>query len=214
MKRCGLYVRVSSLDQSTDLQRRELTEYCQRRGWTIAKIYEDKASGTSARNRKMLEELLRDCRRHHVSVVLVWKLDRLFRSLKMMIEYLNSITSAGVDFISMTDGIDLSQDSPAARLQLHLLSAFGEFEASLIRSRVIAGLAAAKARGQKLGRPPKVNGELVRQVLELRRQNVSIRQIAARVGLAKSTCQRILESCTDKPIPAASQNPSDLKGSK
>lgn len=194
-KRVGLYLRVSTDEQSTDLQQRELTEYCKRRGWGIAKIYEDKASGTSAKNRKMLAELMTDCQRRNIDLVLVWKLDRLFRSLKMMIEYLSQMSHYGVDFISITDSIDLSNDSPAARLQLHLLSAFSEFEASLIKSRVVAGLRAAKARGQKLGRPGIISASMIEQVKSLREQGLSIRAIERELNgrASRATVERILK---------------------
>ena len=210
--RCGQYLRVSTLDQSTDLQRRELHDYCQRRGWIISKIYEDKASGTSVRNRKMFEELMSDCRRRHIDVVLVWKLDRLFRSLKGMIETLAKFSEWNVEFVSLTDNVSL--ESSQGRLMMHLISAFAEFEADLIKSRVVAGLQAAKARGVKLGRPIKVTESVIFEVKALKAQFVSVRKIANRVGVAKSTVQRILDTCTDKPCFGESENLNKFKVQK
>ena len=193
-KRVDLYLRVSTDKQSTDLQRRELLEYCDRRGWAATKIYEDKASGTSVKNRKMLDELMSDCQQRRVDVVVVWKLDRLFRSLKMMIEYLNQISHYKVAFISLTDNIDLSHESPATRLQLHLLSAFSEFEASLIKARVVSGLNAARARGVRLGRPGVISAAMIEEVKALRAKGLSIRAIEKCLGgrASKTTVERIL----------------------
>jgi len=209
-KRCGLYLRVSSSDQSTDLQRRELLDYCQRRGWVVTKIYEDKASGVSSRNRKMLEELLSDCRRRSIDTVLVWKLDRLFRSLKGMIETLAQLSEWNIEFVSITDNVSL--ESSQGRLMFHLISAFAEFEADLIKSRVVAGLQAAVARGVKLGRPISLTQNVKRQIIELRQQRVSVRDIARRVGVAKSSVQRVISACTDKPVISKSEKPKESDG--
>ncbi len=210
-KRCGLYVRVSTSDQNCDLQIQELTEYVSRRGWTVHKVYQDKASGANP-NRKMLGALMQDCRFHHIDIVLTWKLDRLFRSLKNMVATLDEITGYGVEFMSVSDGIDLSKDSPSSRLMLHLISAFSEFELNLIRSRVVAGLQAAKARGQRLGRPPVISEKIRAEVHKLKHNGMSVRNIAQQVGIAKSTVQRLLEECTDIPFQTDLKNSNDSKG--
>lgn len=190
-KRIGLYVRVSTSDQRCDLQIRELREYVSKRpGWAIIKIYEDKASGANP-NRRMLNELMSDCRRRRVDVVLVWKLDRLFRSLKGIVTTLHEWSEVGVEFCSATDQLDMT--TAQGRLMLHLVSAFAEFERELIRARCIAGLEAARARGVRLGRPSNLTPTIEAEILRLRAEGVSFRAIERQLGkvVSKATVERV-----------------------
>lgn len=188
MERIAVYLRVSTQDQSTELQKREILQYVQSRGWGPPQIYEDKATGTNA-NRPMLKALLGDCRERKVDVVIAWKLDRFFRSLKDLVTTLQELTELGIDFISLKDHIDLSTSS--GRLMMHMLGAFAEFEASLIRERVRAGLRNARAKGKVLGRPKERDDDRIHL---LRYQGVSIKQIARELGIAKSTVQDSLRA--------------------
>jgi putative DNA-invertase from lambdoid prophage Rac len=185
-KRVAIYLRVSTQDQSTELQASELRTYAQARGWTDLKVYEDKATGTTG-NRPALKQLLQDVRQRRVDLVLCWKLDRLFRSLKDLIGTLQEFQDLGVQFCSLKDSIDMT--TSAGRLLMHLLGAFGEFEASLIRERVRAGLANAKAKGKRLGRP-KTRDDLA--IHDLRQRGFSIRQIAKATGTSTTSVQRAL----------------------
>lgn len=190
-KRYILYLRISTAEQNSDLQRRELTEYAERRGWTF-EVLEDKASGTHA-NRPALQKLLQLARTRKIDGIAVWKCDRLFRSLKHAVVTLAELTELGVEFYSHKDQIDLTTST--GRLMANMLMAFAEFEADLIRSRVVSGLQAAKARGVLLGRPKIVNEEVVRQVLDLRfNQKMSIRQISESLArkVSKTSIERIL----------------------
>jgi DNA invertase Pin-like site-specific DNA recombinase len=180
-KRIAVYVRVSTSDQSTELQIRELSQFIHARGWDSFKVYEDKATGTNG-NRPHLKQLLLDARQRKLDIVIIWKLDRLFRSLKDLITTLQEFTELGVDFISLKDNIDLTTSS--GRLMMHMLGAFAEFEASLIKERVRAGLRNAKAKGKRLGRPQRRNDS---QIIELRAQGKTVRQIAQSLNLSKST---------------------------
>lgn len=190
-RRVGLYVRVSTGDQNCEMQIGELTAYAKDRGWTIVKVYEDQASGTNP-NRKMLAELLNDCRKRRIDIVAVWKLDRLFRSLKGVIATLTDLNDLGIEFIALKDNLDLT--TAQGRLMAHLLAAFAEFEVSLIRTRVKAGLAAARARGTHIGRP-RLDPALTARVLDLRRQSLSIRQIEHQLGrqISRGSIVRILK---------------------
>lgn len=185
-KRIALYVRVSTSDQSTELQLRELNQFTQARGWTTIKVYKDKATGTNG-NRPLLKQLLSDARQRKIDVVIIWKLDRLFRSLKNLISTLQEFTELGVDFISLKDNIDLTTSS--GRLMMHMLGAFAEFEASLIKERVKAGLRNAKAKGKRLGRPQLRNDA---QIMEMRAQGKTIRQIAQNLKISKSTVASVV----------------------
>src|SRR5258708_1137164 len=126
-KRVAVYLRVSTQDQSTALQQQEIESYLIARGWTQTSYYEDKLTGTHG-NRPQLKNLMSDVRQRQVDLVICWKLDRLFRSLKDLISTLQEFSELGVEFISLKDNIDLT--TSAGRLMLHILGAFGEFEAS------------------------------------------------------------------------------------
>jgi DNA invertase Pin-like site-specific DNA recombinase len=181
-----LYLRVSSLEQSLDLQRKELEEYAKARGWEIEKIYEDKSTGTNT-NRRALKELLQDCHRRQVKKVLIWKLDRLGRSLSDLISILRDWQELGIDLTSMRDSIDMSSSS--GRLLTQLLMIFAEYEVSIIRERVRAGIAAAKARGKKFGRPPRLDHN---RIVQLRLQGWSQGRIAKELGTNKGVVSKVL----------------------
>jgi len=106
-KWAALYVRVSSGEQHTEAQERALRDHVQRRGWSEHKIYRDKRTGTITR-RPGLDELLKDCRRRSVDVVVVWKFDRFARSLKNLIAGLELCRALGIDFVSVTEAVDTS----------------------------------------------------------------------------------------------------------
>ena len=184
--RAAIYLRVSTQDQSCDMQLREVIKFIESKGWLVVGTYEDKATGTNA-NRPMLKALLTDARDKKFDVIVCWKLDRLFRSIKDLILTLQDLTELGIDFVSLRDNIDLT--SASGRLMVHMLGAFAEFEASLIRSRVRAGLDHARSIGTKLGRPIKVNQT---RMVELRKAGLSMSEIAHSLGIAKSTVSKTL----------------------
>ena len=134
-KRCCIYLRVSTSEQDTTMQRRDLVEYADAREWSVVHIYEDKATGTNL-NRKELKELQSAARQRSFDVLLVWKLDRIFRSIKDCLNNLHEFGELGVEFVSLKDsGIDMT--TPSGKLLLHILAAFAEFEASIIKMRVM-----------------------------------------------------------------------------
>jgi len=150
--RVALYARVSTADQTTENQLIELRRYAEARGWTSTEYLEDGVSGAKER-RPALDRLMGDARRRRFDVLLVWRLDRLGRSLKHLIVTLDELAALGIAFVSMNEGIDCM--TPAGKLQLHLLAAIAEFERERIRERVMAGLQRARRQGQRLGRPRK-----------------------------------------------------------
>lgn len=183
-----VYLRCSTLEQSTDLQRREIERFVEQRGWVVSATYEDKASGTNS-NRPQLKQLMKDVRAGHGHAIIVWRLDRFARSLKDLIVLLQELGERNVAFISLKDNIDLTTST--GRLMVHLLGAFAQFEADLIKERVVAGLSAAKARGQKLGRPLTVDPK---PIMHLRSKGLSVRQIASRLGISKSAVHKSLSN--------------------
>jgi DNA invertase Pin-like site-specific DNA recombinase len=174
--RIFIYVRVSTDKQTTESQVGELLEYCQRRGWEKPTIIADTAGGsTSCRNG--LDELMTLVRRGKVDAVLAFKLDRLGRSLQHLVQIINEMMIHKVALIVPAQGIDTSNDNPAAKLQLSILGAVAEFEREVIKDRVNAGLTRAKQKGVKLGRRPTL-GKHHDEALRLSGEGMSGRQIA------------------------------------
>jgi DNA invertase Pin-like site-specific DNA recombinase len=187
MKRVAIYLRVSTEDQSCEMQRRDLEAFSKARGWQITRIYQDKATGLNG-NRAEFRLLMSDAKQRAFDVLICWKMDRLFRSLKGMVGTLQELSDLNIEFISLKDNIDLTTAS--GRLMAHILASFAEFEASLIRERVIAGLNNAKANGKKLGRPKVIDAD---QVIRLRSEGLSLSQIAKRIGVTKSAVSKTLK---------------------
>ena len=148
MRRATAYVRVSTGEQTFEAQVRALTEAAASRGYVLDTVSET-ASGR--RRRTQLDELEARARAGKVREVWVVALDRLGRSTLDVLLRLDRFARAGCAIVSLREGLDLG--SPAGRLQAQLLAAFAEFEAAQIRSRTREGLAAARARGRRLGRP-------------------------------------------------------------
>src|SRR5205809_5031601 len=147
----GLYGRVSTTDQNTDNQLVPLRAFASARGWTVIE-FTDVASGARER-RPGLDELLKAVRSRNVDVVICAKLDRLARSTHHLVTLAKEWEALGVDLIVLDQAIDTT--TPTGRLLFHVLAAIAEFERDLIRERVKAGLARARAKGVRLGRPTK-----------------------------------------------------------
>ncbi len=197
-KQIAVYLRVSTQDQKTDSQKREVMEYCKRR-FTEAEItiFEDKASGSKA-DRVALERLLGDVRAGKVDIVACYKLDRLGRSLTHLVKIIDELGLLRIPLICTSQGIDTSDDNPAGRLQLNVLSAVAQFEREIIRERVNAGLANAKAKGQILGRPSILKKKKDR-VIELRREGKGVREIGRELQMPPSSVHKLIsQSKTNK----------------
>lgn len=169
------YCRVSTADQSTDLQVTELTAYAARMNWTLTEVYQDQISGSKDR-RPGLDRLMEDARMRRFDAVLVWKLDRFGRSLSQLIDNVQKLDGYGVRFLSSTENIDTNHGSPIGKLMLHLFASFAEFERGLIRERVNAGVREAQRRGKHCGRPVRVFRR--DEALRLKSEGMSLRQIA------------------------------------
>ena len=148
--RVAVYVRVSKEKQNPENQIFELREYAERRGFEVYRVYVDKVSGARD-SRPALNDLMMDARQKRFDVVLVWKLDRLGRSLQHLIQIIEEWENLGINFICVTQNIDTT--SPSGKLIFHIFGAIAEFERELIRERVRAGLRRARREGKKLGRP-------------------------------------------------------------
>lgn len=187
-KRAALYARVSTTDQDTEVQLHELRSYVERRGWSAAEYVDHGVSGARM-NRPALDKLMADVRRRRVDVVVVWALDRLGRSLSHLVGVVDEFGTLGVDLAVYSQPIDTS--TPAGKLTFQVLGAVAEFERQMIRARVRAGIAKAKANGKKLGRPrADIDVELV---LQLRSGGASIRKIARELQVSRSVISRVLD---------------------
>lgn len=175
------YARVSTVDQDLALQLDALQAAgCDR-------IFEEKASGARADRPELARALdvLREGDR-----LAVWRLDRLGRSLAHLIETVNGLGARGVGFVSLTEGIDTS--TAGGRLVFHFFGALAEFERELIRERTLAGLAAARARGRSLGRPPALTEAQRRGVRAMRADGETPQAIAEAFGVSRATVYRAL----------------------
>src|SRR5712675_2468477 len=148
MKRAVLYLRVSTLDQTTANQERELREIAGRMGCEIVKVYKDHGiSGAKGRDKRpQFDALCRDAARRQFDVVMAWSVDRLGRSLQDLVGFLNDLHAQRVDLYLHQQAIDTT--TPSGRAMFGMLGVFAEFERSMIRERVNAGLARAKAQGK------------------------------------------------------------------
>ena len=169
------YARVSTIDQDPTLQLDALAAA------GCAKVFEDRASGARA-DRAGLRSALEYVR--DGDVLIVWKLDRLGRSLPNLIETVTSLATRGVGFRSITEAIDTT--TPGGRLVFHLFGALGEFERDLIQERTRAGLAAAVARGRKGGRKPVVTSEKLKLARTFIAKGLTVREAATRLRVGKT----------------------------
>lgn len=190
--RIGVYLRVSTLDQSTEIQKNEIESYLRARNWTNAVFFEDKATGSNT-NRPAFQELFKRARARDIDVVICYKIDRFGRSLKDLVTHIHELTELGIPFISLRDQIDLSTSQ--GRLMANILGSLSEFERELIVSRCRAGLQNAKAKGIRLGRPPKVD---IERAALLRSQNWSLKRIAEELKVSKSAVHKSLSEAEFK----------------
>ncbi|KKX24292.1 recombinase family protein [Rhizobium sp. LC145] len=177
------YVRVSTDDQDTTLQRDALT----RAG--CDKIFSDVASGAKA-DRPGLTEAMRFLRDGDTFVV--WKLDRAGRSLKHLVDLVVELEKKKVGFKSLTEEIDTT--TPNGRLFFHLFGAFAQFERDLISERTRAGLMAASAKGRKGGRKPVVDAEKLKRAKELIKSGLNVKEAAGRLKVGKSALYDALKA--------------------
>jgi putative DNA-invertase from lambdoid prophage Rac len=189
--RAAIYIRVSTQDQNSALQRADLEQFIAAQGWECAGVYEDVMSGAKS-SRPGLNRLLQDAQDGKLDVVLVWKLDRFGRSLVDCLRNIETLEQHGVTFIATTQNLNTSHNDPAGRFLLHILGAAAEFERSLIKDRVHAGLKQAKRDGKQLGRPKLVFSR--NEVARLRAEGLSIREISRNMSLTVATVHRTLKA--------------------
>jgi len=175
----AIYIRVSTAGQNTDLQKDGLIKYANRAKLNIVKEYVDIAVSGRKEGRPALRQLMQAAINREFDCVVVWKFDRFARSVSHLLKALEEFNHLGIRFISVQDQIDT--DSPMGKAMFTIIGAMAELESSLISERVKAGMAAAKSRGKKIGRP-ETPPYLVTQIEELATNtDLSINKIRARI---------------------------------
>jgi DNA invertase Pin-like site-specific DNA recombinase len=191
MKRVAIYLRVSTSKQETSNQRRELEAVANRSGWQVVKVYEDAGiSGAKGRDKRPgLDAMLKAVNAKEFDMVAAWSVDRLGRSLTDLLGILQGLHDKGVDLFLHQQGLDTS--TTAGKAMFQMLGVFAEFERGIIRERVNAGLARARANGTKLGRR-RVKPSIEERIHELRKGGMGILKIGREVGVGTSVVQRVV----------------------
>jgi DNA invertase Pin-like site-specific DNA recombinase len=191
MKRVAIYLRVSTSKQETSNQRRELQAVAERSGWQVVKVYEDAGiSGAKGRDKRPgLDALLKAVNAKEFDMVASWSVDRLGRSLTDLLSILQCLRDKHVDLFLHQQGLDTS--TTAGRAMFQMLGVFAEFERGIIRERINAGLARARANGTKLGRRP-VKPAIEARIRQLRAKGDGILKIGRTVGVGTSVVQRVV----------------------
>jgi DNA invertase Pin-like site-specific DNA recombinase len=193
MKRVAIYLRVSTSKQDTDNQRRELELVAERSGWEIVKVYEDAGiSGAKGRDKRPgLDAMMKAVNAKEFDMVAAWSVDRLGRSLTDLLGILQGLQDKGIDLFLHQQGLDTS--TTAGKAMFQMLGVFAEFERGIIRERVNAGLARAKARGTKLGRR-RVKPSVEERIRELRAEGAGMLKIARKLSIGTSVVQRVVRT--------------------
>lgn len=189
-EKVALYFRVSTKTQDVEMQLIELRRYCESRGYKIYKEYLDIGSG-SRNDRESYNEMLKDAHKHKFQKLLTYRYDRISRSLKELIFLLETFKALKIDFISIHESIDTS--TPTGKLMFSIVSSFAEFEREVIRERVRSGLAKAKEKGVKIGRP-KISKDIINGILDLYSKGKSRKEILTKFNVAKSTYHSIVKN--------------------
>ena len=215
-KRAALYVRVSTDSQTVENQIRELSQVAERRGWQVVEVYRDAGiSGAKGRDQRPgLDAMLKDAGRRKFDIIMAWAIDRLGRSLIDLLRTIQDLEAVGVDLY--LDQQHLDTTTPTGKLLFQVTGAFAEFERSMIRQRVNAGLGAIKAKikrdglfttkagvvRRRLGRPGADPAQIARAQLELAK-GVGIGKVARLTGLGTGTVHKLKREMAGAPMRGA-----------
>ena len=190
--KAALYTRVSTNDQSVEMQSSDLKRYCDQRGFEVYKEYSDQGVSGTKDKRPGLDELIADAKKKKFDAVLCWRFDRFARSTKHLITALEEFRHLGIDFVSFQENIDTS--SPLGKAMFTIVSAIAELERNILLERVRAGLKRAKENGRILGRPKRLDLD-VKELQKMRyKEKLSFRQIAKRVKACPATVYKSLKN--------------------
>ncbi len=191
-KRAAIYARVSTTNgQTPKNQIMRLREVADKAGWEVVEEFVDRGiSGAKGRDKRpAFDRLCKAATRREIDVVMAWSVDRLGRSLQDLVAFLGELQASSVDLYLDRQGIDTT--TPGGKALFQMMGVFAEFERSMIQERIHAGLARARKEGKRLGRP-KVSQETERAILAARAEGKSYDKIMAKLGVGKSTVQRVI----------------------
>ena len=189
----ALYVRVSTSSQHTENQIYELKEICKRNRWNIVEIYDETISGTKGVNeRAELNRMLEDATRKKFSKIVVWSVDRLSRSMKSLVNVLSQLKDIDCDIYSYQQGIDTSTTMGSSFF--HMIGIFSELENNIRKERQSIGIRRALENGAKFGRKSIMSDKLVKSVVDLRNQGLSMRKIATELDISTFVVQKSLKT--------------------
>ena len=192
-KTVGIYVRVSTNRQDIGVQLLELRRYCQARGWNALEYVDDGFSGSlNSDQRPALKNLLADARLRKIAAVVVWDYSRFARSLRQLVDALDSFRAWGVAFISLREGIDT--ETANGRLIFGIFASLAEFERELTRERILLGLKKARACGRLPG--PRRNQVDLQRLQQASASGQSLRELAGAFGVSKDTVRGLLKRPT------------------
>jgi DNA invertase Pin-like site-specific DNA recombinase len=198
--KAAIYLRVSTEDQTTDNQERELRAVAERMGAEVV-VYKDHGiSGAKGRDKRpAFDRMLKDASKRKFNVIMAWSVDRLGRSLQDLVGFLGDVHAVGVDLYLHQQGVDTR--TPSGKAMFQMCGVFAEFERAMIQERVRAGLARARAKGTKSGKPigrPTLDPERTAWVLQALGDGQSYRAAAKFAGVSLATVQRIVAA--DRPF--------------
>jgi len=190
MKRCAVYLRVSTSLQSVAPQRLDLTNFAAQRGWEVVEEYCDEGMSGLRERRPDLDRLMANARKRKFDVVLVWRFDRFARSTRFLVESLATFRALGIDFVSYQESLDTS--TPMGEAMFSIIAALAKLERDILSERVRSGLRRARAEGKRLGRKPlEVDSHRLNDVL---RRRLSARQAARELGCSTASAWRLIRA--------------------
>lgn len=189
----GIYVRVSTQQQTTDNQLLDLYEVCERNDWTVVEEYNETVSGTKGQSdRDELNRMMIDASRKKFDKLVVWSVDRVGRSMKHLVGVLSQLQDLDIDIYSYKQGIDTSTTMGSSFF--HMVGIFAELENNLRFERQKIGIKRAMAQGVKFGRKDVVDEDVEYQIYQLRSKGKSIRAIAKSVGISVGRTHQVCSS--------------------
>ena len=208
-RRVAVWLRVSTQEQRLDSQAHEIERYVTARGWNIVRRFEEQGISGAARDRKAVDQILSAARRREFDGLVVFRGDRAFRSAGKGILFIEELIAIGCAFVSIADGIDTS--TPAGETFAKMVNVLAEWERRAIKDRIVAGIAAARARGQRFGRPRR-QIDLAR-ARTLRAQGMPLKAVARTLSVPPRTLRRALGGTGQKPVVKVSSETLELCGS-
>jgi DNA invertase Pin-like site-specific DNA recombinase len=194
---------VSRADQRRELQEDETAEVVKRRGWTHELGFADHGASGADDKRPEFRRMMDAARRREFDVLVVWRADRVYRSLVELVQTIRELGELGIGFVSVTEPFDTTTSS--GRLLLSICGAFAEFERNVLIERTRAGLEAAKRRGRKLGRPRKVID--VERARAMKNAGMTFAQVAKVLGVSVGVVHAALATGSNRKQPEDDSSP-------